>query len=250
MGLLPKDAVEVLRLAVQAALTILLVGRTGVGKTTLATAAALEIPEDERIVTVEAVRELGLNRLRPNCISLQARDANAEGAGLVTISDLLRKVALRQRPHRIIVGEVLDPPEALDFLHAVTSGHDGSLTTLHATNLSLALKRLELLALGAEAGAAQELTRHMVGSGIDVAVLLGKYREEGRWQRRMASLAFVDENDGDDAAPPIIQELCAYRGGGHWEWEPRRLVEMPRKIRDKLEMAGVDALRMRYMLEG
>ncbi len=155
---------------------ILISGGTGSGKTTLLNALASFIPPTERIVTIEDAAELDLGQ--EHVVRLEARPANVEGRGEVTIRDLLRN-ALRMRPDRIVIGEVRGP-EALDLLNALNTGHDGVLSTVHANSASEALDRLELLALMAGVGLPREAIGHQFRRGIDLIVQIARQEDGGR----------------------------------------------------------------------
>ena len=239
-GTLPFAMIPLLDAAVRARLNIILSGPTGTGKTTLARVLALMIPDGERTCVLETETELWLHELRRGFISLEERDANVEGAGRITLQDLFQRVALRQRPRRIIVGEVRGK-EAMDMLHAMTSGHDGSLTTLHASGPRMALSRLEVLAMSGDANLAPHVVRQMVGSGVDLVVHLSTFHRGDDEVRRLASLAFVAENPEDPLGSPIVSEAAVYRiADDSWEWRPDALMHMPDKIWRKLLVAGID----------
>jgi Flp pilus assembly CpaF family ATPase len=165
---LSESAGEFLKAAVKARKSILVSGGTGSGKTTLLNCLGLEIPSTERIVTVEDTRELQLNH--PNVVNLEARDSNTEGVGRVAISDLVRN-SLRMRPSRIVVGECRGS-EALDMLQAMNTGHDGSMTTIHANSANDALNRLEVLVR--ESGIQADTIRKQIGSAFDLIVQLAR----------------------------------------------------------------------------
>jgi len=162
----PPGVAALLRWAVRSRCNVLVAGGTGAGKTTLLNALAAEIPPGERVVTVEDAAELRLPR--EHVVRLEARPANAEGAGEVRVRDLVRN-ALRMRPDRIIVGEVRGA-EALDMLQALNTGHDGSLTTVHANSPTDALRRVETLALMAGVGLPHAAVREQVASALEVVV--------------------------------------------------------------------------------
>jgi pilus assembly protein CpaF len=193
LGALSAAAAEFLDAAVQAGVNILVSGQTGSGKTTLLNALGASIVGlDERIVTVEEVPELQLDRRLPDCVALQARGKNVEGVGEISIRDLVRN-ALRMRPTRIIVGEVRGA-EALDMLLAMNTGHEGSLTTIHGNSPRDALDRLATLAMMAgERLASDELVR-MVSRTIEVVVQLRVAMRTG--QRRVASIFEVTGVEG------------------------------------------------------
>jgi pilus assembly protein CpaF len=165
-GTLPASLAEFLALCVAARASVLVSGGTGSGKTTTLNALSGAIPGEERIVTIEDAAELRLRQA--HVVRLEARPPNLEGRGEVTIRDLVRN-ALRMRPDRIVVGEVRGP-EALDMLQALNTGHDGSLTTVHANSPGDALRRVETLALMAGVGLPHAAVRDQVVSAIDVVV--------------------------------------------------------------------------------
>jgi pilus assembly protein CpaF len=228
LGGLPAAAAEFLDAAVQAGVNILVSGQTGSGKTTLLNALGASIAAlDERIVTVEEVPELLLDRQLPDCVALQVRPRNVEGVGEISIRDLVRN-ALRMRPTRIVVGEVRGA-EALDMLLAMNTGHDGSLTTIHGNSPRDALDRLATLAMMAgERMASDELVR-MVSRTIELVVQLHVTMRTG--QRRVAS----------------IFEVTGVEGGvisGHeiWGSEHGRLVwkGRPPRCLEKMSAQGIE----------
>jgi pilus assembly protein CpaF len=165
-GTLPGDVASFLADCVRARASVLISGGTGSGKTTTMNALSGAIPEHERVVTIEDAAELALRQ--EHVIRLEARPPNVEGRGEVTIRALVRN-ALRMRPDRIVVGEVRGA-EALDMLSALTTGHEGSLTTVHATSAAEALRRIETLALMADVGLPHDAIRDQVGAAIEVVV--------------------------------------------------------------------------------
>lgn len=171
-----EEVAEFLALLVESGYNIFISGGTGSGKTTFLNALSQYIPKDERIITIEDNAELRILDV-PNLVSLEARNANVEGAGEVTIRQLI-KSALRMRPDRIIVGEVRSA-EAIDMLQALNTGHDGSLSTGHANSPEDMLSRLETMVL---MGMELPLTaiRRQIASGIDVIVHLGRLRDKSR----------------------------------------------------------------------
>jgi pilus assembly protein CpaF len=165
-GTMPAAVASFLADCVRAKAAVLVSGGTGSGKTTTLNALSGAIPDGERIVTVEDAAELALRQ--EHVVRLEARPPNVEGRGEVTIRALVRN-ALRMRPDRIVVGEVRGG-EALDMLSALTTGHEGSLTTVHATSASEALRRIETLALMADVGLPHEAIRDQVGAAIELVV--------------------------------------------------------------------------------
>jgi pilus assembly protein CpaF len=193
---------ELLSQAVRARLNVLVSGGTGSGKTTTLNALSGFVPDGERVVTIEDTAELRLQR--PHVVRLEARPASVEGRGEVTIRRLVRN-ALRMRPDRIVVGEVRGP-EALDMLGAMSSGHDGSLCTVHAGSPEEALRRLETLALMADVGLPHAAVREQVASAIDLVVHQARL---GDGTRRVVGVAEVVRVAGG----PATREVYAVRGG-------------------------------------
>jgi pilus assembly protein CpaF len=165
-GTLPAEVAELLALCVAARASVLVSGGAGSGKTTTLNALSGAIPGEERIISVEDAAELRLRQ--QHVVRLEARPANLEGRGEVTIRQLVVN-ALRMRPDRIVVGEVRGA-EALDMLQALNTGHDGSLTTVHANSPADALRRIETLALMAGIGLPHTAVRDQVASALDVVV--------------------------------------------------------------------------------
>jgi pilus assembly protein CpaF len=201
-GTLPGELSEFLERCVQARASILVSGGTGSGKTTTLSALSGALPEGERIVTIEDAAELRLRQ--PHVVRLEARPPNLEGRGEVTIRQLVRN-ALRMRPDRIVVGEVRGG-EALDMLLALNTGHEGSLTTVHANSPPDALRRVETLALMAGVGLPHAAVREQLASALQLVVHQARGRD-GR--RRIESVAEVVRL-GDAAG---TRELYT-RGGG------------------------------------
>ena len=173
LGTLTADTIEFINRCVQAELNILVSGGTGSGKTTLLNAMSAAIPDDERIVTIEDAAELRL--AQRHVLRLESRPVNIEGEGEVTIRELVRN-ALRMRPDRIIVGEVRGA-EALDMLQAMNTGHDGSLTTLHANTPRDALSRIETMVLMAGFDLPVHAIRQQVASALDLIVHLERLQD-------------------------------------------------------------------------
>ncbi len=193
---------ELLARAVRARLSVLVSGGTGSGKTTTLNALSSFVSADERIVTVEDTLELRLQQ--PHVVRLEARPANVEGRGEVTIRRLVRN-ALRMRPDRIVVGEVRGG-EALDMLAAMTTGHDGSLSTIHAGSPEEALRRLETLALMAGVGLPHAAIREQVADALDLVVHQARLADGTRRVVAVAEVARV-------AAGAATRELFAWRDG-------------------------------------
>jgi pilus assembly protein CpaF len=175
-GSLSPSMVSLLEAAVQARLSVLVSGGTGTGKTTLLNVLSSFIPGDERIVTIEDAVELQLQQ--EHVVRLEARPPNIEGRGEVTIRDLVRN-ALRMRPDRIIVGEVRGA-ESLDMLQAMNTGHEGSMSTLHANTPRDAIARLETMVLMAGMDLPLRAIREQIASAIDIIVHLTRLRDGTR----------------------------------------------------------------------
>jgi pilus assembly protein CpaF len=188
-GTLPAALAAFLERCVRARAAILVSGGTGSGKTTTLNALSGAIPEGERIVTIEDAAELQLRQ--PHVVRLEARPPNVEGRGEVTIRALVRN-ALRMRPDRIIVGEVRGG-EALDMLSALTTGHEGSLTTVHAGTAEEALRRIETLALMAGVGLPHAAVREQVAAAIELVV---HQRRTPHGGREVAAVAEVVRRAG------------------------------------------------------
>lgn len=244
-GAIPDEAVALLRAAVGAGLNILVSGRTGAGKTTFARVLGLEIPAGERTCVIETETELWLHELRDDFFSLEARDANVEGEGEVSLEQLFQLAALRQRPRRIIVGEVRGR-EAEPMLHAMASGHDGSVTTIHASSDRHALSRLEVLASsGTGAAMSPALARHMIATGVDMILQVGRYQSAAGVRRRLTTLSLVAENRESPEDGPALLTVARYRPGTDtWDWTWDALLDAPDKISEKFGTAGVDVRRL------
>ena len=200
-GTMPIALVPVLEACVAGKLNVLISGGTGTGKTTLLNVLSSFIPDGERIITIEDAAELRLQQ--PHVVSLEARPANAEGAGAVAIRDLVRN-ALRMRPDRIVVGESRGA-EAFDMLQAMNTGHEGSLTTVHANTARDALRRLETMVLMAGFDLPVRAIREQIASAIHLVVQLER-QPGGR--RVVSSVTEVQGLEGDTI---LLQDVFAYR---------------------------------------
>jgi pilus assembly protein CpaF len=176
MGSLTPEAQEFLERAVAAELNILISGGTGSGKTTLLNALSGSIPDSDRIITIEDAAELRLNQR--HVLRLEARPKNVEGQGEVPIRELVRN-SLRMRPDRIIVGEVRGA-EALDMLQAMNTGHDGSLSTVHANTPRDALARVESMVMMAGADFPMQAVRQQLSRALDLLVHISRFADGSR----------------------------------------------------------------------
>jgi pilus assembly protein CpaF len=173
---LPPQIAEVAAACVKSRLNMLVSGGTGAGKTTLLNCLSNYIPENERIVTIEDSAELKLQQ--QHVVRLETRPPNIEGQGTVTARDLVRN-ALRMRPDRIVVGEVRGG-EALDMMQAMNTGHDGSISTVHANSARDALSRLETMMLMAGINLPERALREQISSALDVIVQLSRLSDGSR----------------------------------------------------------------------
>lgn len=197
-GSITEEIAQKLELLVRAKYNIFISGGTGSGKTTFLNALSNYIPKDERVITIEDSAELQITGVE-NLVSLETRNANASGAGQITIRDLI-KSSLRMRPERIVVGEVRGG-EALDMLQAMNTGHDGSLSTGHANSTEDMLSRLETMVLQGSSGLPLEAIRHQIGSAIDIIIHLSRLRDKSR--KTMEITEVVGYKDGEIILNPL-----------------------------------------------
>jgi pilus assembly protein CpaF len=211
-GTMPVAVAELLAVCVAARASILVSGGTGSGKTTTLNALSGAIPGEERIVTIEDAAELRLRQR--HVVRLEARPPNLEGRGEVTIRQLVRN-ALRMRPDRIVVGEVRGS-ECLDMLQALNTGHDGSLTTVHANSPADALRRVETLALMAGVGLPHAAVREQAASAIDLVVHQARLADGSRVVDAVVEVAQANGScevtelyrRGGRVAPPVDGRLA------------------------------------------
>jgi len=195
----PPGVAQLLGWAVQARANILVSGGTGAGKTTLLNALAAQIPPQERIVTVEDAAELQLPG--EHVVRLESRPPNSEGAGAVSVRDLVRN-ALRMRPDRIVVGECRGP-EALDMLQAMNTGHEGSLSTCHANSPADALRRLETMVLMGAVALPLAAVREQVDASVDLVVHVTRRPGGGRAVIAVAEVGSPDRAE-DEARVRVL----------------------------------------------
>ena len=199
-GSITQEIADKLELLVKAKYNIFISGGTGSGKTTFLNALSNFIPKDERIITIEDSAELQITGI-DNLVSLETRNANASGAGQVTIRDLI-KSSLRMRPERIIVGECRGG-EALDMLQAMNTGHDGSLSTGHANSTEDMLSRLETMVLQGADGLPIEAIKQQIASAVDIIIHLSRLRDKSR--KTMAITEVVGIKDGEIELNPLYE---------------------------------------------
>jgi pilus assembly protein CpaF len=190
LGTMTAELAQVMRAVVRGRLNVLISGGTGAGKTTLLNLLSGFIPETERIVTIEDSAELQLQQ--PHVVRLETRPPNIEGRGAVGQRDLVRN-SLRMRPDRIVIGEVRGG-EALDMLQAMNTGHDGSLTTVHANTPRDALGRIENMVSMTGISFPAKALRAQIASAIDILIQVER-QEDGR--RRIVSLQETNGMEGD-----------------------------------------------------
>jgi Flp pilus assembly CpaF family ATPase/MinD-like ATPase involved in chromosome partitioning or flagellar assembly len=201
LGSLTTETIEFLERCVQARLNILISGGTGTGKTTLLNVLSEAIPDDERIIVIEDSAELSLHQ--QHTVWLESRPPNIEGEGEVTIRDLVRN-SLRMRPDRIIVGEVRGA-EAVDMLQAMNTGHDGSLSTVHANTPRDALSRLETMVMMAGFEVPLRAIRQQISAALDLIVQIERL-DDG--QRRVTSITEIQRMESEVIT---LQELFTYK---------------------------------------
>jgi len=204
LGSICPDMVALLESAIEGRINIMISGGTGSGKTTLLNNLSGFVPDDERLVTIEDSAELQLRR--KHVVSLETRIANSEGQGQITPRDLVRN-ALRMRPDRIILGEVRGP-EALDMLQAMNTGHEGSLTTIHANDTRDALSRLEVMVSMAGYDLPVSVVRHYIGSAITLVVHLARLKGGVRRVMRVSEVICIDNNEYR------MQEIFGFKQAG------------------------------------
>ncbi len=231
-GSITEEAVEFLRACVKARLNIVVSGGTGTGKTTFLNILSGYIPGDERIITIENAAELQLQQ--EHVVTLESRPPNIEGKGEISIRDLVIN-SLRMRPDRIVVGECRGG-EALDMLQAMNTGHDGSMTTLHANNTREALSRLETLVLMAGMELPHRAIREQIAAAVDLIVQLERFRDGSR---KNVTITEIQGMEGDVVT---TADLFKYEQTG---FENDKVVGRLRptgirpKFMDRIENAGI-----------
>jgi pilus assembly protein CpaF len=232
-GTITKPMLDLLEACVKGKLNVMVSGGTGAGKTTLLNILSGYIPASERIITIEDAAELRLNQ--PHVVRLETRPPNIEGKGAIRQRQLVIN-ALRMRPDRIIVGEVRGE-EAVDMLQAMNTGHEGSLTTIHANSPRDALTRLETMIAMAELNLPDRAVRHQISSAINVIIQVSRMPDGSR---RITSISEVTGMEG-----PIIttQDLFVFERSGYDQNNKVRGTFRPVGIRPKfterLESYGI-----------
>jgi pilus assembly protein CpaF len=231
-GTITPEFVQLSRAAVEARLNMIISGGTGSGKTTLLNVLSQYIPSRERIVTIEDAAELQLKQ--EHVVTLEARPPNIEGKGQVTIRDLVIN-ALRMRPDRIVVGEARGG-EALDMLQAMNTGHDGSLSTLHANTARDALRRLETMVLMSGMDLPLRAVREQISSAIDCIIHLDRMSDGSR---RVVQMAEVQGMEGEVV---VMQDIMRFEQTGQKDGKiVGRLnpTGIRPKFAEKIEHAGI-----------
>jgi len=231
---LTESMASILMGAVKARLNILISGGTGTGKTTMLNILSEYIPNDERIVTIEDSAELQMKQ--EHVVRLETRPPNIEGAGAVTQRDLVRN-SLRMRPDRIIVGEVRGG-EALDMLQAMNTGHDGSLSTIHANSSRDAMSRLETMVLMAGMDLPDRAIREQVASALDIVLQLSRMSDG---TRKVVKLSEITGMEGNVI---VMQDIFVYEKQGIAEdgkvIGTFRPTGVRPKFAEKLRVSGID----------
>lgn len=203
-GAMTEEIADFLRACVEARLNIIISGGTGTGKTTLLNVMSSFIPSDERIITVEDSAELQLPQ--EHVATLESRPPNLQGENAITIRDLVKNT-LRMRPDRIVVGECRGG-EALDMLQAMNTGHDGSLTTIHANSPKDCVQRLETLVMFAGSELPSRAIREQISSAINIIVQLTRFSDGTR------KITYISEIAGKDEDNIIVQDIFNYKQTG------------------------------------
>ena len=227
LGAMSREMLDALHLAVRARRNILVTGGTGSGKTTTLAAVSAAIDGRERVITIEDAAELRLPLA--HVVRLESRPPGVEGRGAVPIRALVRN-ALRMRPDRIIVGEVRGG-EALDMISALTTGHEGSLSTLHASSPREALRRLVTLALMGDLELPWRAVADQVASAVDLVVHQARLADGSR---RTVEIAEVIRADGG----PVVRRLCRWRSTGGFAWSPHAIAWRAALVRDAQGRGG------------
>ncbi len=204
LSTLTQGMADFLRACVLGRLNIIISGGTGSGKTTFLNVLSGFIPEDERIVTIEDAAELQLQQ--EHVVRLETKLANVEGHGVVSVRELVRN-SLRMRPDRIVIGECRGG-EALDMLQAMNTGHDGSLTTVHANSPRDAISRLETLVLMAGMDLPIKIVRQQISSAVDVIVQMSRVRDGSR---KITAITEVAGMEGDVV---VLSDIFKYNQTG------------------------------------
>ncbi|HKU67733.1 MAG TPA: ATPase, T2SS/T4P/T4SS family [Candidatus Baltobacteraceae bacterium] len=225
-GSVTPEILDFLRACVEARLNMVISGGTGSGKTTFLNILSSYLPHTERILTIEDAAELSLNQ--PHVGRLESRPANLEGLGQITIRDLVRN-ALRMRPDRIVVGECRGA-EALDMLQAMNTGHDGSLTTIHANSARDALSRIETMVLMAGFDLPVRAIREQVSSAIDIIVQVARMRDGGR------KVTAISEIVGMEGEVVTMQDIVRYQQHG---------IDEERRVIGEYQYTGVQPMALR-----
>ncbi|MCI9072094.1 MAG: CpaF family protein [Lachnospiraceae bacterium] len=233
-GSITQEIADKLELLVRAKYNIFICGGTGSGKTTFLNALSNYIPKDERVITIEDSAELQIEGVE-NLVRLETRNANASGAGQITIRDLI-KSSLRMRPERIVVGEVRGG-EALDMLQAMNTGHDGSLSTGHANSTQDMLSRLETMVLQGADGLPLEAIRQQIASAVDIIIHLSRLRDKSR--KTMEITEVVGYRNGQIELNPLYvfeedENSTLYKVSGALRRTANQMVH-----RNKLIMTGI-----------
>ena len=244
-GTLTPPAAQLLADCVQGRLNILVSGGTGAGKTTTLNVLSSFIPSDERIITIEDAAELRLNQ--EHVLRLESRPANIEGKGQVKIRDLVRN-ALRMRPDRIVVGEIRDDA-ALDMLQAMNTGHDGSISTVHANNPRDALSRVETMVMMAGMDLPLRAIREQVASAVDLIIQQTRLKDGSR---RITAVTEIVGMEGDVIT---LQDVFLFDYGAGFDEHGKargtlRSMGLRPRFLTKLEDHGVHVDPMLFASEG
>jgi pilus assembly protein CpaF len=244
-GTMTPRVADFLQACVRGRLNILVSGGTGAGKTTTLNVLSSFIPGDERIVTIEDAAEIQLRQ--DHVLRLESRPANIEGKGEVSIRDLVRN-ALRMRPDRIVVGEIRDAA-ALDMLQAMNTGHDGSISTLHANTPRDGLARLETMVMMAGMDLPIRAIREQVASAVDLILQQTRFRDG---TRRLTHVTEVERMEGDVVT---MQDIFVFDHAAGFDESGRSLgalrsTGLRPKFLEKLSRHGITVDPMVFAMDG
>ncbi|MGZ5968236.1 MAG: CpaF family protein [Polyangiales bacterium] len=245
-GAMTEDVASALHAFVASKLNVLVAGGTGSGKTSMLNALSSFIPETERVVVIEDSRELQLQRA--HVVQLEARPPDPRGKGQVTVRDLFR-ATLRMRPDRIVVGEIRGG-EALDLIQAMTSGHGGCLSTLHATYPRDTLARLETMAMMSDLQMPLAALRIQLGSAVNLIVQVSRFQDGSRKITHVTEVLGFDPARGEyETADVFVRKHHGVGQHGEVQSDIVATGYMPRCL-DQLHEHGVDLPRAVYQAAG
>ena len=229
-GSISEEAADFLQTLTAARYNMFVSGGTGAGKTSFLNALSEFIPADERVITIEDSAELKLSHIK-NLVSLETREANAEGEGAIGIGNLIR-AALRMRPDRVVIGEVRGK-EAFDMLQAMNTGHDGSFSTGHGNSVKDMLLRIETMVMGATGDLPLSAIRRQIASAVDIMIHVSRMRDKSR------KVVAIEEVDRFENGEILLNPLFRFEETGSESVVEGRLKKVGElKNREKLRLSG------------